>query len=592
MAKWTLRRCSADIEKMSKDLNISKIFACVLANRKIYNRKDANLYLNPELKYMYDAFEMKDLKKAIDIIIDSVAGKEKIYIYGDYDVDGVMSTVILYKILKKYGADVYYYIPDRRKEGFGLNKNAVLNLKNNCCDLLITCDNGIAALNEVKYAKELNMKVIIIDHHEPGFLENEQNIKFDVIPIADAVIDNKQKECKYPFKYLCAGAMSYKFAQAFAEYTEMDIDNIDEFFIFGAIATICDIVDLFDENRIIAKNGLKLINSNKVTNKGLKELIKQKELNDKVITEYSIGFIIGPCINASGRLENAMNAVELFICDDDEKVCELARRLSELNEKRKMLTEKSIKNIIQNVENSPVINDKILVIYDKDVDESIMGIVAGRVKDLYCKPTIVISDGEQFAKGSARSIEKYNMFENLSKCNDLFEKFGGHAMAAGLSLDYENIDKLRKRINENCNLNIDDMTEIIRIDKAVNFSEINIEFAKEIELMKPFGKENQEPIFATKSVNVRSINLVGRNKEIIQFYFSDNTNNIIKGISFNGYKKFKDIVYSKFENEKADKIFLGKEKNINLLMDIVYSVAINDYNNIETVQLKVIDFRI
>lgn len=590
MAIWTLRRNNANIKKMSYALNISETFACVLANRKILTRKDAEIYINPKVSFMYDAFKFKDIKNSIDIIIEAVKNEKKIIVYGDYDVDGIMSTVILYKILKIYGADVFYYIPDRKDEGYGLNKTAISQLHKDGYNLIFTCDNGIAALEEVRFIRELGMEIIILDHHEPGFLEND-NCKIDVIPKANAVIDAKQSLCNYPFKFLCAAGMSYKFAKAFFEYTNTKFENEAEIFVLSSIATICDIVDLLDENRIIVKNGLKLINSRTNINKGLSALIKCRQIEGKQITEYNIGFIIGPCINASGRLESALTAVRLFLTDDENEAFELAEKLSELNEQRKQLTLEAVDKVIQTIEDSNIKNDKIFVIYDNMIHESIIGIVAGRIKEQYHKPTIIITDGVDYAKGSGRSIEAYNLFEELYSCRILFEKFGGHAMAAGLSLKHENIDELRKFLNENCKLKKEDMTEIIRIDKELFFDEININLAKELELMKPFGKENKEAIFATKGIIPKRINFVGTNKDIMQFTFIDINNNIVKAISFNGYSNFKKYIISSFGEDIFDDVLKGSQKNIDLKMDIVYSININDYNDTETVQLNIKDFR-
>ncbi len=586
MAVWTLRKSRVDIKKMSEELNISPIFARILGNRNIFSREAANLYIKPRIALMHDTFLMKDLEKAIKIIIRARDLGKKIFIYGDYDVDGITSTVILYKALKQFGCIVEYYIPNRRYEGYGLNKNCVKVMKERGCDVVFTCDNGIAAIDEALYIKELGMEFIVLDHHEPAFSDDGK----DILPDADAIVDCKQEKCEYPFKALCAGGMSYKFVKALFEFSETELDGAAELFVFAAIATVCDIVDLCDENRIIVRNGLRVLNSGRRMNPGIKALLECQSLKKK-ITEETLGFIIGPCINASGRIESAVQAVELFLEEDYEKALKKARSLVEINEERKKITSESYERVIYNIENSDIKNDKVMVIYDENVDESVMGIVAGRIKEHYYKPVIVISKGEEFDKGSGRSVEGYNIFENLSANKELFVKFGGHKMAAGLSIEHKNVDILRKRLNESCTLTEKELTEVIRIDSDISFSDITIELAEELNLMRPFGKENPQALFATKGVIVKSIRYVGANGDIIQFVFSDENGNNIKGISFRGFQKFKKYVEDNFDNELKESILAGFIKNACLCLDIVYTIEINEYNDSKNIQLVLKDFR-
>jgi len=586
MTVWTLRKNRIDIKKMSENLNISPIFAQILGNRNIFSRDAANLYIKPRIALMHDTFLMKDLEKSIEVIISAKDSGKKIFIYGDYDVDGITSTVILYKALKQFGCIVEYYIPNRRYEGYGLNESCIKAMKERGCDVVFTCDNGITAINEALYIKELGMEFIILDHHEPAFSEDGE----DILPRADAIVDCKQKKCSYPFKALCAGGMSYKFVKALFEYSKKTLDNDAELFVFAAIATVCDIVDLCDENRIIVRNGLRILNSGRRMNLGIRALLECQSLKKK-ITEETLGFIIGPCINASGRIESAALAVELFLEEDYERALAKAQRLVTINEERKRITAESYERVIYNIENSDIKNDRVMVIYDENVDESVMGIVAGRVKEHYYKPVIVISKGEEFDKGSARSVDGYNIFENLSANKDLFIKFGGHKMAAGLSLEHKNVDVLRKRLNENCTLTEKELTEVIRIDKAVSLSDITLELAEELNLMRPFGKENPEALFATKGVFAKSIRYVGAKSNIIQFVFSDQKGNDVKGISFRGFEKFKKYVEDNFDDNLKEEIFSGIIKNAVLCFDIVYTIEINEYNDNKNVQLILRDFR-
>lgn len=587
MTVWTIRKCNVDIKKMSQDINISEIFAQVLGNRGIYSKKAADLYIKPRIALMHDTMFMKDIEKAIKIIIQAKDENKRVFIYGDYDVDGVTSTVILYKALKQFGCNVDYYIPNRKYEGYGLNKNCISAMKERGCNIVFTCDNGIASVDEAIYIKELGMEFIILDHHEPAFSENGEE---DIIPCADAVIDCKQKKCGYPFKMLCAGAMAYKFIKALFEYAGCQIENEAELFVFAAIATVCDIVDLCDENRIIVRNGLRILNSGRRMNTGIKALLECQSLKKK-ITEETLGFIIGPCINASGRIESAVEAVELFLEENYDKALLKAKRLVEINEERKKITSDAYERAIDNIENSSVKNDKIMVVYDENIDESVIGIVAGRIKEHYYRPVIVISKGEEFDKGSGRSIDGYNMFENLFANRELFVKCGGHAMAAGLSIEHKNVEVLRKRLNENCMLTEKELTEVIRIDKELVFADLTIELAEELNIMRPFGKENPQALFATKNVLVKALRYVGANQNIIQFIFSDENNINVKGISFRGFDKFKKLIENNFDNKVQNEVFGGSVKNISLFLDIVYTIEINEYNNKKNVQLIIKDFR-
>lgn len=588
MRIWKLKRNKADIKKMSEMLGISRISACVLANRGIGRFRDAKKFLNCPKEEMYDGYLFKDMKKGVELIARAIIKKKKIAVYGDYDVDGVMSTVILYKTLKFFGADVLYYLPHRQKEGYGMNENAVCDLKARGVDVIFACDNGIAALNEIKKANELGIVSVILDHHEVPYAEDIENRRRDTPPDAFAVIDAKQSECGYPFKSLCAAGMAYKFSKLLFEKMGSDFVLDDELLSFAAIATVCDIVDLTDENRIIVKNGLEKVSD--TSNPGLRELIKQTGLEGRRITEYHAGFVIGPCINATGRLESAKLAVKLFAQTDESDADLTASELVKLNAERKDMTAEAVESAKKKIADEGLEKDKVLVIYDKNIHESIAGIVAGRIKEMYSRPVIILTDGEQFAKGSGRSIESYNIFEELFKCRKLFEKFGGHPMAAGLMLKEENIPILRKRLNEACTLTKSDMTEVIRIDAELNFNEISIETACELETFSPFGRMNPKPIFGSKNIAVKTLYVIGKNKNILKFIFRDKkTSKIIDGISFDGYDEYCEKIISIYGLDGMEKVLCGVEKAPD--MDIVYSLGINRFNGRETVQLEIKDFR-
>lgn len=589
MAKWVIRNPKANIEKMVKTFNISPIFATVLANRDILTTRKLNTYLYVDDSLFLDPLNMKHMENAFIKIIEAISKNEVICIYGDYDVDGVTSTTILYKALKKIGANVIYYIPDREEEGYGLNIEAIDEVKQKGVDIIFTCDNGIASIEEVDYIKQNGMDIIILDHHEPRFIEDD-GTKIDVLPQADIIINPKQQDCPYAFKALSAGGISYKFVQGLYKFMEME-EDLSEYLVFASISTVCDIVDLIDENRLIVKMGLNILNNNKQINKGLFEMLKVNNIEEKYITETDYGFIIGPCINASGRLESALKAVKLFTTDDDELIKILALELVNLNNERKDLTEKAVTDILCTIQHSDIQNDKVLVVYDEHIHESIAGIVAGRIKEIYYKPTFVITKAKDGSKGSGRSIPCYDMFQEMLKCSTLFTKFGGHKMAAGLSILPENIHLFRQNINQNCKLTDNELQEVITIDKALNFEEITLNLAKELTKMNPIGKENKGAIFATKNVEIKNVRFVGKEKNIIQLMLAQN-NITIKAISFNGYDKFINILKQSLLDDEIEKLVVGIKKYIDLKLDVVYSIEVNIFNDIENVQLILKDFRI
>ncbi len=589
MARWIIRNAKANIEKMSLEFGISKIFATVLANKDILTRRALDTYLYKDERLFLNSLDMKDMKNAVLSIIEAISRKEKICIYGDYDVDGVTSTTILYKAMKKIGANVIYYIPDREEEGYGLNIEAIDELKAKGVDIILTCDNGIASIEEVYHIRQSDMQIIIIDHHEPRFFEQDGE-KIEVVPDANYIVNPKQRECPYPFKNLSAGGLCFKFIKELYEYMEVDF-SLDEYLVFASISTVCDIVDLLDENRLIVKMGLDIINKNKKINLGLYELLKLNQIEDKEIDEYDYGFVIGPCINACGRLETALTAVKLFISEDEEELKELAKELYELNSSRKELTKNAVDELLDYVENSSIKDDNVLVIYNENIHESIAGIVAGKIKERYYKPTFVITKAKDGAKGSGRSIPPYDMFSEMIKCSSLFTRFGGHKMAGGLSLSLDNIDKFREEINKNSSLTKEDLEETLVIDKALSFLDIDINLAKELERMKPFGKENRQPLFATKNVVIKNIRFVGKNSDILQLdLYRDNR--MLKAISFDGYKKFINILEENISKEEFENILNGKQKYIDLNFDILYSIEVNKFNGYENIQLILKDFRL
>ncbi|MCY6483788.1 single-stranded-DNA-specific exonuclease RecJ [Clostridium aestuarii] len=584
-AEWRLRVTKCDIDKISKEANISKIVAKVLTNRGIKKVDEVKKFMNTSLNDLYDPFLIKDMEKGTDIILDAIDEGKKIVVYGDYDADGVTSTTILYKALLKLDANVKYYIPDRESEGYGMCSDRITTLKEEAAEVILTCDNGISAIEEIKLAKSLGMQVIITDHHELPFVENEGEKKY-VVPDADAIINPKQSDCPYPFKLLCGAGIALKFVQAL--YIKLGIDEKEayEFIEFAGIGTICDVVDLIGENRIIAKHALKMISKTK--NLGLKSLIEVLGITGGEIKSYNIGFMIGPCINATGRLDTAALSVELLMCEDKEKAEELAKKLYELNKRRQEMTIKNVEEIIEYIETSELKNDRVLVIYKQDVHESIAGIVAGKVREKFNVPTIILTKGKNMPKGSGRSIEEYNLFEELVKCKELLDKFGGHPMAAGLSIKEENILKLRQKLNENCKLTENDIIPKIKIDKRIPLSIIDYIFIDELEKLEPFGKGNSSPLFAEKNIEIINIKIMGKNQNTLKLTCKMNKKDTIDAIAFNKVEELKEILKEK-HGENYMKIL---NNPIGLKLDIIFYPSINEYNGHKSKQLKIKDFRI
>lgn len=587
--KWILTNKKDEFLKLQSSMAENPLVLRILANRGISNPNDAKKFLNVDMTNLHNGFLMKDMQIGIDIIKNSIEQKKKIIIYGDYDCDGVISTVILYNALKRCGADFSYHIPNREEEGYGMHSGRIRKLKEQGFEVILTCDNGIAAFEEVELAKELGMKVVITDHHDIPLKKLEDGTLEHMIPSADAIINPKRPECKYPFKSLCGAGVALKFAQCL--YNELGFDDKEYYKLieYASIATVCDIVDLLDENRIIVKKGLEMLNS--TTNIGIQELKKVVELEGKTIGEYHLGFVIGPCINATGRLETADLSVELLITEDRDRAKELAKQLHDLNSVRQELTLESSERVIERVENEKLPNEKVIVVYDENIHESIAGIVAGRVKERFNLPCIIITKGKEMPKGSARSIEGYNIFEELSNCKELLSKFGGHPMAAGLSLQEENIVKLKEMLNYNCKLTEDDIIPIVRIDLPLSLEYLNEELIEIIEELRPFGKGNPSPVFAVKDVVVERLWLMGKEKNFLKLRCKiGNTRNYIDGVNFDKFISFKEEYIAKYGEEEFLKACNSSISNIKV--DLIYYPNINEFNGKRSIQLMIKNIRI
>lgn len=579
MAKWFVKKKKVNIDYMCSDLNIHKPLAYALNGRGIRDKITATEYFNSINSDFEDITDLKDVVKAFDIIIEEIHKGSPICVYGDYDADGVMSTVILCKALSHLGADVTYFIPNRVEDGYGLSNSSVVNIAQRGIKLIITCDNGISAIEQIELAKKFDMRVVVLDHHEPKFTE-QNGIRKDIVPDADAVVDAKLEDSGYIFKEMCAGGLCYRFSKGLFEYLNKDFSPLDnELITFAGIATICDVVDLVGENRTLAQRALRNIN-NDIVNIGLKALVEIKAVEN--INSYHIGFIIGPCINASGRLDTAAVAVDLFLTSDMAEAHSMAKKLSNINDERKNMTNHGVENVISQLGNNP--QDKILVIYNDKIHESIAGIIAGRVREVFNRPAIILTKSKDGVKGSARSIEAYNIFEGLYAHSDLLINFGGHSMAAGLSLSAENIDTLRKRLNDDCNLSYDDLVEVYTIDGALNLEDITEEAVDELQVLNPFGKANESPLYGSTGLRVVSFGLMGKEKRFVRIVLRDDKGYEIRAVDFSNYDKWEEII----DNEGYSMEMANLAKPV---VDIVYQLDINEYNGYRNPQLKIKDVR-
>ena len=571
MQKWRVYSKKADFDAIGSRFNIDPVTARIIRNRDVTDMENVDMYLNGTLDRLHDPMMMKDMDKAVSVIASSIRDNKHIRIIGDYDIDGICSIYILFKGLKICGADVDYEVPDRITDGYGINENLIKQAYEAGVEVIITCDNGIAAASQIDYANELGMTVVITDHHDVPYEETDNGRRY-IIPKAAAVVDPKQNDCRYPFKMLCGAGIAYKFIDCMVKEFQTGDSVMPELLQFAAIATVGDIVDLLDENRIIVKEGLKLIAN--TGNYGLNALMAVTGVSRESINAYHIGFVLGPCLNASGRLDSAKRALKMLVTDDRAEAERHAGELKDLNEERKKLTSEAVDKAVDMVENSSLKDDKVLVIFLPDCHESIAGIVAGRIREKYYKPVIVLTRGEQEAKGSARSIESYNMFEKLSECKDLFTRFGGHPMAAGLSLPEENIPEFRRRINEHCNLREEDLTETVWIDVPMPLEYINEKLILELGGLEPFGKANPKPVFADKNISIRNIRAIGKDKQYTRMTIAKDSGIVIDAVGF-------------FPCTELETVY-----NKNGRISCTYYPEINEFRDKKQIQVCVTGYRI
>lgn len=529
MERWVMLRKGADFAGIGKKFQISPRLACLIRNRDVVGEEAIGQYLNGTIGDLCDGMLMKDMDKAVEILREKLEEGKRLRVIGDYDIDGVNATYILLEGLKRLGADADYDIPDRMTDGYGLNIHLIQRAYDDGVDTVLTCDNGIAAAEEIAFGKDMGMTVIVTDHHEVPF-EEWGGKKQYLLPPADAVVDPKRPDCEYPFPHLCGAAVAYKLMEALWESMGRDSEDLDDLIENVAIATVGDVMDLKGENRIFVKEGLQMLE--RTRNPGLRSLIECTGLADKTISAYHIGFVLGPCLNASGRLDTAKRALRLLEAKTRKEADQLAWDLKALNDSRKEMTEKAVKEAELMVEASALKEDRVLVIYLPDCHESLAGIVAGRIRERYYKPAFVLTNASEGLKGSGRSIEAYSMYEELSRCKDLLMRFGGHRQAAGLSMKRENLESFRKMINDHCTLTPKDLTEKVVIDMEMPFSCVTEGLIRELALLEPFGKGNTKPVFAARNVRLMDMRVMGRKKNVLKMRAVDANGSTVEAVYF------------------------------------------------------------
>lgn len=575
--KWFLQTKKADFNGIAKKYNISPITARLMRNRDVVSEKEIEQYLNGTINEISSPWLFKDMDKAVNILSIKINNGSKIRIICDYDVDGICSGYILHTCLKYLGADVDVVVPHRIEDGYGINERLIQQAYDQGVDTIVTCDNGIAAIKQIEYAKELGMTVVVTDHHEIVFEESNGEKKY-ILPNADAIVNHKQIDCQYPFKELCGAMVAFQFMRALFENMHVSERFILKLLPYGAMATVCDVVELKGENRIIVKEGLEALKIN--NDIGINALINQCKLNKKNLDSYHFGFILGPCLNASGRLDTAKKAMDLLECEDEKYAEVLAESLKKLNDERKDLTEKGTKEAIEKAEQ---LDDSVLVIYLEHCHESIAGIIAGRVREKYNKPTIVLTDAVEGVKGSGRSIEEYDMYAELTKVKELFTKFGGHKMAAGVSLPKENIDILRKKLNENCNLTQEDLYLKVWIDMQLPLEYVTMNMIQELSIIKPFGKGNEKPIFAEKHLKINKLQILGKNGNVLKLTITNSSSYTMTAMIFSRVIDFMEFLKNKFGQEEINKALVGEKNNIEIMA--TYYPTINEFNGNSQIQI-------
>ncbi|MBS6161785.1 MAG: single-stranded-DNA-specific exonuclease RecJ [Firmicutes bacterium] len=571
MEKWVVSAKRADFQEISRKFGVDPVIARLIRNREQITDEEIERYLHGRLSDLHSWRLLKGIGELLEILKGKIDQKKKIRIIGDYDIDGVCSTYILLKGLLRAGACVDVDIPDRMKDGYGISEELIDLAAKAQVDTIITCDNGISAISQIAHAKALGMTVLVTDHHEVPYEELPQGEVRTILPPADAIVNPKQEGDTYPFSGICGAMVAFKVICGLYETLGIPKGELNLLIPFAAIATVGDVMELQDENRIMVREGLLRLQNPE--NKGLKALIRVNNLEEKTITAYHIGFILGPCMNASGRLSTAKRALDLLLTEDEKEASILAQDLKALNDSRKDMTAKGVEQAIEMVENTELIKDRVLVIYLPDCHESLAGIIAGRIRERYTKPVFVLTKGEEGVKGSGRSIEAYHMFQEMVKCKELFTKFGGHPMAAGLSMKEEDIEELRRRLNENCTLTQEDMTEKIVIDVPMPMSYVTIPLIRQLNQLEPFGKGNTKPVFAQKNLQISQCRVFGKNRNVVKMQLKDEFGVASEGIWFGD-----------------GDVFVAKTQE-KTFFDVIYYPTVNSFRGRESIEMVIQSIR-
>ncbi len=593
MAKWVVSAKRADFNRIAEKFRIDPVIARIIRNRDIIGDEEIERFLSGTLDDLHAPGQLKDVAKAADIVLDKIYRKKAIRIIGDYDIDGVCSTYILQRSLEQCGAVADAVIPHRMRDGYGLNDALIEEAYAAGIDTVITCDNGIAAAEQIAYAKRLGMTVVVTDHHEIPYEEDGEGTRREILPPADAVIDPKQEDCPYPFAGICGAVVAYKFVQVlFSEYERRvsaiaDREELfEELLEFAAFATVGDVMELVDENRILVKYGLQRMVHTK--NPGLQALIEVSGLKNKPLSAYHVGFVLGPCLNATGRLDTAERALRMLLCRNRAEAVTIAGELKELNDSRKGMTLRGTEEAVRQIEQTGLCKDKVLVVYLPDCHESLAGIIAGRLRERYHKPVFVLTKSEEGVKGSGRSIESYHMFERMSECKHFFSKYGGHKMAAGLSMKEEDIEALRQELNKNCNLSEEDFVEKVLIDVPMPISYIRKELVEQLTLLEPFGNGNPKPVFAQKGIHILKGRVLGKMRNVGKYWITDGMGTYMDMMYFGDMEKWHAFLDEQFGAAERERLY--GQGSTQIVISMLYYPDINVYQGRETLQAVMQDY--
>ena len=596
MAKWMVSAKKADFNEIAERFGIDPVVARIIRNRDVVGEEAIEKFLHGTTADLYDPMLLKDAVKAAEILCGKTGEKKKIRVIGDYDIDGVCSSYILAACLEKCGAEVSVVIPHRIRDGYGLNEKLIEEAGEDGVDTILTCDNGIAAFSQIAYAKELGMTVIVTDHHEVPYEVQEDESRQEILPPADAVVDPKQGGCPYPYKGICGAVVVYKFMGIYLEKMvregtvsagEKDM-LLQELLAFAGFATVGDVMELTDENRILVRYGLRQIEQS--ANLGLRALLTVNELTQKRLTGYHVGFILGPCLNATGRLDTAARALAMFRTKDQAEAVTIAGELKALNDSRREMTLFGTEQAMEQIENTSLKEDKVLVVFLPDCHESLAGIIAGRIRERYYKPVFVLTRGEEGVKGSGRSIEAYHMYDKMSECKELYTKYGGHKLAAGVSMPEENVEAFRAYLNAHSGLTDEDLVEVMHIDVPMPMSYVTPELVRQLSLLEPFGNGNPKPVFAQKNVRVCRGRILGKNRNVGKYRVADENGREYDMMYFGDLEQWHAFLSAHFGQEETDRLYAGGSRAI--VISVIYYPDINVYRGVESLQMVIQDYAV